>query len=119
MLAIFSAGACLWFQYGLVLHSWPIILTNFITLLLTGAILVPSCAIEPNKILKKSASVVLASFRPSTGTRPPHQLGGAHRRGAPYSSHRAPQGYASDLHSLRPWWTASLSILLMGRASGD
>jgi uncharacterized protein with PQ loop repeat len=25
--------------YGLVLHSWPIILTNAVTLLLTGAIL--------------------------------------------------------------------------------
>ena len=44
-----------------------------------------------NKMLKKSASFVLASFRPSTGTQPPHLLGGAHRRGAPYSSHRAPQ----------------------------
>jgi MtN3 and saliva related transmembrane protein len=40
MLAIFSTGVCLWFLYGLVLQSWPIILTNFITLLLTGAILV-------------------------------------------------------------------------------
>ncbi|MCI0427044.1 MAG: SemiSWEET transporter [Nitrospiraceae bacterium] len=40
MLAIFSAGVFLWFLYGLVLHAWPIILTNFITLLLTGAILV-------------------------------------------------------------------------------
>jgi MtN3 and saliva related transmembrane protein len=40
MLAIFSTGVCLWFLYGLVLQSWPIILTNFITLILTGAILV-------------------------------------------------------------------------------
>ncbi len=40
MLAIFSSGVCLWFLYGLVLQSWPIILTNFVTLLLTGAILV-------------------------------------------------------------------------------
>ena len=39
MLAIFSAGVFLWFLYGLVLHAWPIILTNGITLLLTGAIL--------------------------------------------------------------------------------
>ena len=46
---------------------------------------------SPGRMLKKSASGVLASFRPSTGTRPPHQLGGAHRLGAPYSSHRAPQ----------------------------
>jgi len=42
-------------------------------------------------MLKKTASIVLASFRSSTGTRPPHQLGGAHKLGAPYSSHRAPQ----------------------------
>src|SRR5437868_1576276 len=33
MLAIFSTGVCLWFLYGLVLHSWPIIVTNFVTLL--------------------------------------------------------------------------------------
>ena len=42
-----------------------------------------------SRMLKKSASFVLASFRPS-----------------PY--HR---GYASALHSLRPCWTAFLSIL--------
>ena len=40
-------------------------------------------------MLKKSASVVLASFRPST----------------------YPRGYASALHSLRPCRTAFLSIL--------
>ena len=40
MLAIFSAGVCLWFLYGLVLYSWPIMVTNAVTLLLTGAILV-------------------------------------------------------------------------------
>jgi hypothetical protein len=40
-------------------------------------------------MLKKSASFVLASFRPST----------------------YPRGYASALHSLRPCWTAFLSIL--------
>ena len=39
MLSIFSTGVCLWFLYGLVLHSWPIILTNAVTLVLTGAIL--------------------------------------------------------------------------------
>jgi len=39
-------------------------------------------------MLKKSASVVLASFRPST----------------------YPRGYASALHSLRPRWTNCLSI---------
>jgi MtN3 and saliva related transmembrane protein len=40
MLAIFSTGVCLWFLYGLVLQAWPIILTNFVTLLLVAAILV-------------------------------------------------------------------------------
>src|SRR5512141_1530520 len=40
-------------------------------------------------MLKKSASVVLASFRPST----------------------YPRGYASGLHSLRPCWTTFLSLL--------
>jgi len=40
-------------------------------------------------MLKQSASYVLASFRPST----------------------YPGGYASALHSLRPCWTACLSIL--------
>jgi MtN3 and saliva related transmembrane protein len=40
MLAVFTAGVCLWFLYGLVLQSWPIILTNAVTLILTGAILV-------------------------------------------------------------------------------
>ena len=40
MLAIFSTGVCLWLLYGLVLEAWPIILANFVTLLLTGAILV-------------------------------------------------------------------------------
>jgi len=40
-------------------------------------------------MLKKAASGVLASFRSST----------------------YPRGYASGLHSLRPFWTAFLSIL--------
>ena len=39
MLVIFWAGVCLWFLYGLVLQAWPIIVTNAVTLLLTGAIL--------------------------------------------------------------------------------
>ena len=42
-----------------------------------------------SRMLKKPASIVLASFRPST----------------------YPRGYASDLHSLRPCWTNFLSIL--------
>ena len=39
MLAIFSSGVVLWLVYGVVMRAWPIILTNALTLLLTGAIL--------------------------------------------------------------------------------
>ena len=46
MLAILSCGVCLWFMYGLVLQAWPIILTNFITLLLIGAILSTQAALS-------------------------------------------------------------------------
>jgi MtN3 and saliva related transmembrane protein len=40
MLAIFSTGVGLWLFYGIVLGAWPIIVTNAVTILLTGAILV-------------------------------------------------------------------------------
>ena len=65
-------------------------------------------------MLKKSASIVLASFRPSTGTRPPHHS--AARTDLVLLIRRTvrPRGYASDLHSLRPCWTAILSILREG-----
>jgi MtN3 and saliva related transmembrane protein len=39
MLATFSTGVGLWFLYGVALGAWPIIVTNAVTLLLTGAIL--------------------------------------------------------------------------------
>ena len=48
------------------------------------------------RMLKSSASGVLASFRSST----------------------YPRGYASGLHSLRPCWTNLLSILLGSRETG-
>ena len=38
--AAFSAGVALWLGYGLILGSWPIILSNVITLFLTFAIIV-------------------------------------------------------------------------------
>ena len=44
-----------------------------------------------NRLLKKPPNLVLGSKESSMGTRPLHQLVGAHRLGAPYSSHRAPQ----------------------------
>ena len=43
------------------------------------------------RMLKKSASGVLAALRPLNGDPAASPLGGAHKRGAPYSSHRAPQ----------------------------
>ena len=38
-------------------------------------------------------------------------LGGAHRLGAPYSSHRTPEGTPPVSTRLRPCWTAFLSLL--------
>jgi hypothetical protein len=57
-------------------------------------------------MLKIIPSSVLGSTKSSTGTRPPHQLGGAHKLGAPYSSHRAPRRVR-----LRPCWMTILNIL--------
>jgi len=64
------------------------------------------------RMLKKSASGVLASLRPSTGTRPPHHS--AARTSVVLLIRRTvrPRGYASALRSLRPCWTVFLSILL-------
>ena len=64
-----------------------------------------------SKMLKKSASGVLASFRPSTGTRPPHHS--AARTDVVLLIRRTvrPRGYASALHSQRPCWANFLSIL--------
>ena len=64
-----------------------------------------------SRMLKKPASIVLASFRSSTGTRPPHHS--AARTDVVLLIRRTvrPGGYASDPHSLRPCWTDFLSIL--------
>jgi MtN3 and saliva related transmembrane protein len=40
MLLTFTTGVFLWFVYGVLLNSWPIIVTNVVTFLLTSAILV-------------------------------------------------------------------------------
>jgi len=62
-------------------------------------------------MLKNSASFVLGSSKSSTGTRPPHHS--AARTDVVLLIRRTvrPWGYASGLHSLRPCWTAFLSIL--------
>src|SRR4249919_1020410 len=65
----------------------------------------------PDRMLKMPASGVLASYRPSTGTRPPHHS--AARTNVVLLIRRTvrPRGYASGLHSLRPCWTPCMSIL--------
>jgi len=40
MLTIFCAGVFLWLIYGLLIHAWPVIVANVITLVLAGAILI-------------------------------------------------------------------------------
>ena len=40
MYGVFTVGIAFWLGYGLVLGSWPIILSNSLTLVLAGIILV-------------------------------------------------------------------------------
>jgi MtN3 and saliva related transmembrane protein len=39
MYAMFTVGVACWFGYGIVLHSWPMIVANAVTFLLAAAIL--------------------------------------------------------------------------------
>ena len=39
MYVVFRIGIAFWLAYGLVLHSWPMIVSNIITLVLSAAIL--------------------------------------------------------------------------------
>jgi MtN3 and saliva related transmembrane protein len=39
MYSIFTAGVAMWLAYGVMLGSWPIIMANTITLLLSGTVL--------------------------------------------------------------------------------
>lgn len=47
MLLTFTTGVFLWFLYGLLLQSWPIIVTNAVTFVLTAAILVLKLRFKP------------------------------------------------------------------------
>jgi MtN3 and saliva related transmembrane protein len=40
MYFMFSAGVALWLVYGVLIESWPVILSNLLTLVLAGAVLV-------------------------------------------------------------------------------
>ncbi len=39
-LACFTSGLAAWLMYGLLIHSWPVIVANTCTIILVGAILV-------------------------------------------------------------------------------
>ena len=39
MYVLFCAGVGLWLIYGLLIASWPVILSNFVTLVLSGTVL--------------------------------------------------------------------------------
>lgn len=39
MYLVFTIGVALWFGYGIVLHSWPMIVSNAITFVLASVIL--------------------------------------------------------------------------------
>jgi MtN3 and saliva related transmembrane protein len=40
MYVLFCAGVALWLAYGLLIASWPVIVSNTVTLVLSGAVLV-------------------------------------------------------------------------------
>jgi len=39
MYSVFTAGVACWLVYGLLLHAWPIVIANCVTLTLASAIL--------------------------------------------------------------------------------
>jgi len=39
MYTVFTLGVALWLAYGILIHSWPIISANCVTLLLAGGVL--------------------------------------------------------------------------------
>mgnify|MGYP000129580839 CR=1 FL=1 len=39
MYTAFTLGVALWFVYGVLLHAWPIIIANVVTLVLSGSVL--------------------------------------------------------------------------------
>jgi MtN3 and saliva related transmembrane protein len=39
MYLIFTTGVALWLVYGLMIHSWPIIIGNIVTLMLASCVL--------------------------------------------------------------------------------
>ena len=40
MYILFCAGVSLWLLYGFLISSWPVIISNFVTLILSGMVLI-------------------------------------------------------------------------------
>ena len=40
MYVLFCGGVGLWLLYGVLIASWPVVVSNFVTLVLSGAVLV-------------------------------------------------------------------------------
>ena len=40
MYVLFCSGVGLWLVYGLLIASWPVVASNFVTLVLAGAVLI-------------------------------------------------------------------------------
>ena len=40
MYSLFTLGVSLWLVYGILIHAWPVILANSVTLVLAGSVLV-------------------------------------------------------------------------------
>jgi MtN3 and saliva related transmembrane protein len=49
MYTLFTLGVALWLVYGVLIQSWPVIVANFITLLLAGAVLVMKIRFNPSQ----------------------------------------------------------------------
>ncbi len=46
MYTLFTAGVALWFCYGLMIGSWPVMAANAITLILAGLVLIMKIRID-------------------------------------------------------------------------
>jgi MtN3 and saliva related transmembrane protein len=57
MYSVFTAGVALWLAYGWVLQAWPIVVANFVTLLLAISILLMKLLINPRTPKKERPNV--------------------------------------------------------------
>src|SRR5262245_52450061 len=58
MLAIFVAGIILWLVYGIAVVSWPLILSNIVTLGLTGVLLY----LKLQQVLRRASDASVTSI---------------------------------------------------------